>query len=45
MCESHVNQPLVVRSVLPADFARLSDEVRPLCQAGVGRAPSRSEDG
>jgi ribulose-phosphate 3-epimerase len=45
MSESRVNQPLVVPSVLPADFARLSDEVPALCEAGVGRAPSRSEDG
>lgn len=30
-------QPLIVPSVLPADFARLGDEVRDLCQAGVDR--------
>jgi ribulose-phosphate 3-epimerase len=37
MSESRVNQPLVVPSVLPADFARLGDEVRALCEAGVDR--------
>lgn len=31
------NQPLIVPSVLPADFARLGDEVRELCEAGVDR--------
>ncbi|GGF99710.1 ribulose-phosphate 3-epimerase [Rhodococcoides trifolii] len=30
-------QPLIVPSVLPADFARLGDEVRELCEAGVDR--------
>ena len=29
--------PLIVPSVLPADFARLGDEVRELCDAGVDR--------
>lgn len=29
--------PLIVPSVLPADFARLGDEVRDLCAAGVDR--------
>lgn len=29
--------PLIVPSVLPADFARLGDEVRALCEAGVDR--------
>lgn len=29
--------PLIVPSVLPADFARLGDEVRELCEAGVDR--------
>jgi ribulose-phosphate 3-epimerase len=29
--------PLIVPSVLPADFARLGDEVRDLCDAGVDR--------
>jgi ribulose-phosphate 3-epimerase len=29
--------PLVVPSVLPANFARLGDEVRDLCEAGVDR--------
>jgi ribulose-phosphate 3-epimerase len=37
MTESSVNQPLVVPSVLPADFAHLGDEVRKLCEAGVDR--------
>jgi len=37
MTERSVNQPLVVPSVLPADFARLGDEVAELCQAGVDR--------
>jgi ribulose-phosphate 3-epimerase len=37
MTTSGVNQPLVVPSVLPADFARLGDEVRELCEAGVDR--------
>lgn len=32
-----VNQPLIVPSVLPADFARLGDEVGELCEAGVDR--------
>jgi len=31
------NRPLIVPSVLPADFARLGDEVRELCEAGVDR--------
>lgn len=30
-------QPLIVPSVLPADFARLGDEVAALCEAGVDR--------
>lgn len=30
-------QPLVVPSVLPADFARIGDEVQELCKAGVDR--------
>jgi ribulose-phosphate 3-epimerase len=29
--------PLIVPSVLPADFARLGDEVRQLCEAGADR--------
>jgi ribulose-phosphate 3-epimerase len=29
--------PLIVPSVLPADFARLGDEIRELCDAGVDR--------
>ena len=37
MTESRVIQPLIVPSVLPADFARLGDEVRELCEAGVDR--------
>jgi ribulose-phosphate 3-epimerase len=37
MTDSSVNQPLVVPSVLPADFARLGDEVAELCKAGVDR--------
>jgi len=36
MTESRV-KPLVVPSVLPADFARLAVEVRELCEAGVDR--------
>lgn len=31
------NTPLIVPSVLPADFARIADEVRELCEAGVDR--------
>ncbi len=31
------NTPLIVPSVLPADFARIADEVRALCDAGVDR--------
>lgn len=30
-------QPLIVPSVLPADFARIGEEVRELCEAGVDR--------
>jgi len=30
-------QPLIVPSVLPADFARLGEEIRDLCTAGVDR--------
>lgn len=37
MTESSVRQPLVVPSVLPADFAELGDEVRALCEVGVDR--------
>lgn len=37
MTESKFRQPLIVPSVLPADFARLGDEVRELCEAGVDR--------
>lgn len=32
-----VRQPLIVPSVLPADFARIGKEVRELCEAGVDR--------
>jgi ribulose-phosphate 3-epimerase len=32
-----LKQALIVPSVLPADFARLGDEVRELCEAGVDR--------
>ena len=32
-----VPPPLIVPSVLPADFARLGDEIRELCDAGVDR--------
>jgi ribulose-phosphate 3-epimerase len=32
-----VPPPLIVPSVLPADFARLRDEIRALCDAGVDR--------
>jgi ribulose-phosphate 3-epimerase len=32
-----MSDPLIVPSVLPADFARLGDEVRDLCAAGVDR--------
>ena len=37
MTESRDKPPLVVPSVLPADFARLAAEVRELCEAGVDR--------
>ena len=37
MTVSSVNQPLIVPSVLPADFARIGDEVVELCEAGVDR--------
>jgi ribulose-phosphate 3-epimerase len=37
MTEPRPRQPLIVPSVLPADFARLGDEVRELCEAGVDR--------
>ena len=37
MTDSSVNQPLIVPSVLPADFARIGDEVVELCDAGVDR--------
>ncbi|MGH3949626.1 MAG: ribulose-phosphate 3-epimerase [Pseudonocardiaceae bacterium] len=37
MTEPSFLQPLVVPSVLPADFARLGDEVWQLCAAGVDR--------
>lgn len=37
MTESSVRQPLVVPSVLPADFAELGNEVRALCEADVDR--------
>ena len=37
MTESRVRPPLVVPSVLPADFGRLAVEVRELCDAGVDR--------
>lgn len=37
MTESRTPEPLVVPSVLPADFARIGDEVRELCEAGVDR--------
>ncbi len=37
MSETRPSRPLIVPSVLPADFARLGDEVRDLCEAGVDR--------
>jgi len=37
MTQSGANQPLIVPSVLPADFAHLGEEVRELCEAGVDR--------
>lgn len=37
MTGSRSKKPLVVPSVLPADFARLGEEVRELCDAGVDR--------
>lgn len=37
MTTARVAQPLIVPSVLPADFARLGEEVRELCDAGVDR--------
>ncbi|OEV12897.1 ribulose-phosphate 3-epimerase [Streptomyces nanshensis] len=37
MTDSPPAPPLVVPSVLPADFSRLGDEVRELCEAGADR--------
>lgn len=37
MTEPRSRRPLIVPSVLPADFARVGDEVRALCEAGVDR--------
>ncbi len=37
MTEPRFRQPLVVPSVLPADFARIGKEVQELCEAGVDR--------
>jgi len=37
MTQSGADQPLIVPSVLPADFAHLGEEVRELCEAGVDR--------
>ncbi|KAA0082607.1 ribulose-phosphate 3-epimerase [Mycolicibacterium sp. P9-64] len=37
MTNSSATQPLIVPSVLPADFARIGDEVVELCDAGVDR--------
>lgn len=37
MTEPRPRQPLIVPSVLPADFARIGDEVQALCEAGVDR--------
>jgi len=37
MTDSSATQPRIVPSVLPADFARLGDEVTELCEAGVDR--------
>jgi ribulose-phosphate 3-epimerase len=37
MTEPSFRRPLIVPSVLPADFARLGDELRELCEAGVDR--------
>lgn len=37
MTDARLRPPLIVPSVLPADFARLGDEVAELCQAGVDR--------
>jgi ribulose-phosphate 3-epimerase len=37
--------PLIVPSVLPADFARLGDEIRELCDAGVDRTQWDVMDG
>ncbi|MFC7220164.1 ribulose-phosphate 3-epimerase [Streptomyces polyrhachis] len=37
MTDPSPRQPLIVPSVLPADFARLGEEVRQLCEAGVDR--------
>lgn len=37
MTDPRPRPPLIVPSVLPADFARLGDEVRALCAAGVDR--------
>lgn len=34
---TRARQPLIVPSVLPADFARMGEEVQALCAAGVDR--------
>lgn len=34
---TRTREPLIVPSVLPADFARIGEEVRALCEAGVDR--------
>jgi ribulose-phosphate 3-epimerase len=40
-----VPPPLIIPSVLPADFARLGDEIRDLCDAGVDRIQWDAMDG
>ncbi|WP_460829528.1 ribulose-phosphate 3-epimerase [Nocardioides hungaricus] len=35
--DTRTHSPLIVPSVLPADFARIGDEVRALCESGVDR--------
>lgn len=37
MSVPRLRQPLIVPSVLPANFARIGDEVQALCEAGVDR--------
>ncbi|MDX6238667.1 MAG: hypothetical protein QOG10_3482 [Kribbellaceae bacterium] len=41
MTKPRDRQPLIVPSVLSADFARLGDEVAELCEAGVAGTSTR----